>query len=136
MSRTDKDRPYWVRVQDESEPRQAHHEHQRFGRVSHTLSGKIIEVADHCTIDEPTRGNGPYGYNWEKPCTYHLSWAYSYYNVDRYRRRAMYWGPLRMDESMTLRKAVKQYNSTGEVDDDFFLQENHHHSCYGGGYWD
>lgn len=45
----------------------------------------------------------------------------------------MYYGPLRSETRHTLRNALKDYNTYGEVDENFFLQEKSRHTKYHGG---
>ena len=133
MSRTYKDQPYWVRVKDPKNLRYAVHHHSVFG-LSYTPynSNTPIHFADHCTIDEPYTKDAQR----TKPCYYRLLSPHRYDYTTKEMRHNAYWEPMRTDERIVLRNAVKDYNSYGEIDEDFFLQENHRHACYGGVYWD
>jgi hypothetical protein len=135
MSRTYKDRPYWVRANDKREVREAYHNHCNLGKTR--KSGKFGDytISDHCTIDEPLR-TGSFMESWGKPCNYELSWAYSYFSVEKSRRNMLYWSPMRADENKVTRNAVKDYNTFGEVDENLYLRENTRNSIYRGGYWD
>lgn len=125
MSRTDKDRPYWVRQNDETEVRRPFHRHDqyRFGR----------EPFDECEIDEPYTGATG---EWRRRCGYWLGYRRHVCVVPPHAEREGYYAPLRNDERMVLRNAVKDYNTFGEIDEDFYIQEQHRRACYGGGYWD
>jgi hypothetical protein len=52
MSRTDKDRPYWVVLNDETIGMTYKHDHTRFGFIGVNYWGKLKIVADHCTAFE------------------------------------------------------------------------------------
>lgn len=118
MSRTFKDRPYWVRANDPKHSRYAYHYH--------------IGV-EECPIDEPLTGVfGIYG----RTCGYSIPWSYFRNDATKEICHNSYWAPLRNDERIVLNSLVRDYNTYGEVDEDFFIQENHRHSRYGGGYWD
>lgn len=135
MSRTYKDRPYWVRANDKKEVREAHHDHLRLGKVRQSMKYGEFKVADYCTIDEPLK-TGTFLENLERPCYYELSWEYSYFKVEKRRRNMLYWSPMRADENKVMRNAVKDYNTFGEVDEDLYLREKTRHAIYRGGYWD
>lgn len=91
MSRTDKDRPYWVRLND---PTEEYRDSYRFG------------------------------------FNVRLAWSPS-----REERRSIYYGPMRSETRDTLRNVVKEYNSYGDINEDFFLRERSRHSRYHGGEW-
>lgn len=132
MSRTFKDRPYWIRVNDPKTLRYAVHHHASFGHVYTPFNGKPVHILDYCTIDEPYSA----GDNYPKPCYYRLISPHRYDETTKEMRHNAYWEPMRTDERIVLRNAVKDYNTYGEIDEDFFLQENHRHARYGGVYWD
>jgi hypothetical protein len=135
MSRTYKDRPYWVRANDKKEIREAYHDHLRFGKTFQSVKYGELAVADYCTIDEPLK-TGTFQESRERPCYYELSWEYSYFRVEKRRRNMLYWSPMRADENKVTRNAVKDYNTFGEVDGNLYLREETRHSIYRGGYWD
>jgi hypothetical protein len=135
MSRTYKDRPYWVRANDKKEVREATHDHLRFGKTTKSIKYGEYTVADYCTIDEPLK-TGTFQESLERPCYYDLSWSYSYFSVEKLRRNMLYWSPMRAEEKKVTCNAVKDYNTFGEVDEDLYLRENTRHSIYRGGYWD
>jgi hypothetical protein len=126
MSRTDKDRPYWVKSNDKTEKyRVAYHDHT--GRRG-----------DECTIDEPEehpsswRGRGG---RWYSPCSHyiHLPHICQPHGTSL---RDFYWVPSRAEERDYTTRAIKDYNTFGEVDEDYFLQEKTLNGPYGGGWWD
>jgi len=127
MSRTDKDRPYWVRVNDETEARTEFHYHHRRYR------GDPYEGEYECEIDNPVDDSTVM---WKRRCGYYLGYRHHICEIPPGAVREGYNAPLRNDERMALRNAVKDYNTFGEVDEDMYLQEQHRHACYGGGYWD
>jgi hypothetical protein len=134
MSRTYKDRPYWVRSNDKKEVREEYHDHLRLGETRKGKHGDFM-VADYCTIDEPLK-TGTFQESRERPCYYELSWKYSYFKVEKRRRNMLYWSPMRSDENEVTRNAVKDYNTFGEVDENLYLRETTRHAIYRGGYWD
>lgn len=135
MSRTYKDRPYWVRTNDKKEVREASHDHLHLGETRKSIKFGEYTIADYCTIDEPLETDS-FEESWKKPCGYDLSWSYSYFSVEKNRRNLLYWSPMRADEHKVTRNAVKDYNTFGEVDEDLYLREKTRHALYRGGYWD
>lgn len=131
MSRTDKDRPYWVRLNDSSENRVADHTHHPYGGWWNP-GGRWFAEEYVCDIDKPMTGH--YEIDRKRNCDYRLA-NYRWYDEPTKRdRREEYYAPLRHEERDTLDKAVKQYNATGEVDD-IYLPESHRHAPFRGGYW-
>lgn len=136
MSRTKKDRPYWVRANDKTERRVARHDHDRIGRYYKYYGQSVVyQYEDECTIDYPRTGN-----NSDKnyPCTWELDYGYNYFygGMSVQERHMTYYNPLRTLERDTLRKAVKEYNTTGDIEKDIFFQDRHQHQMLNGGYWD
>lgn len=125
MSRTYKDRPYWVRQNDKREVRTPFHQHNQF-----RFGSKEFET---CNIDEPYTGQPG---EWRRKCGYYLGYRRHVCHPPRGAVRDAYYSPMRNDERMTLHNAAKDYNSFGEIDEDFFLNEKSRHATYGGGYWD
>lgn len=126
MSRTDKDRPDWVRVNDKTEDRtEFHYHHRRYW-------GEPYEGMYDCEIDEPLDGSKGMR---KRRCGYYLR-TNRYWNPKREDRRLYYYKPLRSRERDTLGKAAKQYNAGNEVDEDIVLPESHRHAMFPGGYWD
>lgn len=139
MSRTDKDRPYWVRSNDNTELRYDFHNHRIFGeeRTHRTSNGKTLTVkfADYCTINEPEVGRSVKD---TQPCgkVLHRPGHHVRNKPKKKIRKIYYWGPLRAARNVYLANATKDYNAFGEVDEDFYLQEDARYGLYGGGYWD
>lgn len=125
MSRTDKDRPYWVRQNDPTEDRVEYHNHvaPRW-RTMYAWDGT-------CHVDEPITRENRRSFS----CGYYLRDRY-HWTPKREDRRLYYYKPLRSRERDTLGKAAKQYNAGYEVDENIVLPEAHRHGMYPGGYWD
>jgi len=141
MSRTDKDRPYWVRANDHTEARFEHHDHLKFGYEYEYVNtrGKRVEVkyADYCTVNEPeVRYN--HHEELDRPCGKWVGHGYFFgrYSPKKKDRKVYYWGPMRAARTRYLTNAVKDFNSFGEVDEEFYFQEDARYGRYGGGYWD
>ena len=127
MSRTYKDRPYWVRLNDKREARTPFHRH-------HANGWWLKDVFDECLIDTPYTGATD---EWRRRyCGYYLGYRRHVCQIPKNAVREMYYSPMRNDERMVLRNAAKDYNSFGEIDEDLFLNEKSRHATYGGGYWD
>lgn len=126
MSRTDKDRPYWVRTNDPTEDRVPHHDH-----IPRWWRRKRLVWDGECHLDDPVN----HGTRFDHACGYHLRFD-RYWNPKREDRRLYYYKPLRSRERDTLGKAAKQYNAGYEVDEDIVLPESHRHCMFPGGYWD
>lgn len=126
MSRTKKDRPYWVQVNDKSTKyRVAYHDHTgRWG--------------DTCTIDDPEEGPSTWRGSTGRftSCGHYLRTPHVCDPHSVGNRSDRYWAPARQDERTYLKNAAKDYNTFGEVDEDYFLQEKTLHGPYGGGWWD
>lgn len=125
MSRTDKDRPFWVKLNDPSENRTDDHMHHTRGLWSKDWDGV-------CDIDKPY---GPTLKRWAGRNCHRMIHNYNPWDdPTKEDRDLLYYGPLRASERDTLKKAAKEYNTTGDTED-VFLQEKHRHSMFGGGYW-
>lgn len=136
MSRTKKDRPYWVRVNDKTENRIEHHDHERLGKYySRYKENKTRRYSEECTIDVPRQANGDLT---AYTCTWELNYGYSYLygGMSVKDRHITYYNPLRTLERDTLRVAVKEYNATGDLEDGVFFQDRWQHGMLGGGHWD
>ena len=139
MSRTKKDRPYWVRVNDPREARRETHRHHKCGvKVDFiSISGKKIDtnIPDYCTIGEKEKGLSS-NENDLNPCYFQLTWQYpASRHSPKKLRRDEYWKPMRGAERKYLKNAVVDYNTFGEVDEDAFLREKTLNSAFSGGYW-
>ena len=120
MSRTDKDRPYWVKLNDKTISQYCSHNHTSFGKWQNDHLGKIKYMQDYCTEFEEFTWNSfqdrhyfpcrrysvlPQGGDkWPQDC-----------RVKLYRRR-------RRD---FLKGQVKKYNSNSDLHDDIeFMNED------------
>lgn len=145
MSRTYKDRPYWVREHDKN-TREEHHNHTKLGLGTKTFAnGKGGAVRyyhpDECSIEMDQQVH-PSTTRWDfYPCYYYLSSG----SIKRYYRdytpsnddlHSDYWAPMRSDVRMGLTGAAKEYNTYGDIEADIFFREKSRHSTYKGGYWD
>jgi hypothetical protein len=113
-----------VRSHDKSEKhRAAYHDHTgRYG--------------DECTIDQPNYGS-PFSRRKDRtPCGHYLQYPHICDPHTADNRALLYWAPARQDERTYLKNATKDYNTFGDVDEDYFLQEKTMNATYGGGYWD
>lgn len=111
MSRTYKTRPTWVRENDPTEHRYAHHDH-RNGicdldvPASRHVPG--LSTAGRCRWDLEHPGD-PW-HDGPTPEEVHAAW----------------WGPLRAKERTACRTLAAQYNTVGEIDDDLEPAPEHH----------
>lgn len=138
MSRTRKDRPYWVRLNDKKETiaKNEYHNHNIFGKTITLWTGEERTYADYCTIDEPAMNRSNREIR-QRPCRISPGWNYYYGTPTSERVNLGYWSPLRRDETDKLRKLTKFYNAGEDLDEvDFFLNEKTRHATYGGGDWD
>lgn len=141
MSKTDKDRPYWVRANDNTEARFDVHDHNHFGHEYKFRNRYgvevVIRVAEHCTINEPEINHHDKE-AYAKPCGKWIGHTYYYgrHSPSKKARKVYYWGPMRAARTNYLTNAVKDYNSFGEVDEEFYFQEDARYGRFGGGYWD
>lgn len=139
MSRTRKDRPHWVRLNDKKDKvvRVPYHRHHLFGETITLWTGDEFTYENHCTIDEPERGRSHRSETLRRPCFISAGWAYYAYDGNKETVNLGFWSPLRRDEKDELTKLVKVYNGGEDLEDyDFFLTEKTCHGVYGGGYWD
>lgn len=141
MSKTDKDRPYWVLANDNTLPRFSYHDHLKLGterEYTNSRGRKVsVKYADYCTVNEPTVSYHR-AEEMERPCGKWIGHARfaGRYSPTKKARKVFYWGPMRATRTNYLTKAVKDFNSFGEVDEDFYFQEDARYGRYGGGYWD
>lgn len=137
MSRTKKDRPYWVKVNDKKEAKRAHHDHESLGKIVRNFRGKIVKYADECTLEVPQTHSSSDDHR--STCHYSLGYGYRYWGdrgQDRADRLNTYYNPLRTMERDALNKAAKEYNANGDIEKDIFFPDSHQHCMLGGGYWD
>lgn len=120
MSKTDKDRPLWVRANDTSLKRVPYHDHlDRWGNVV------------DCDIEMPTVYND--AYRGLRQCGYDIyqdSWLDT---PSRKVRHYEWFGPVRAKMRDSLRAQVREYNTYGEVDDAIFIGD--HRNTPLNGYW-
>lgn len=117
MSRTDKDRPYWVRVRDKHEKRSESHTHRSW-RSREELA---CDIDQHDAQGYNERHDGHCGYQLDlhKGCRYHSSppgWL-----VDH-----LYHEPMRRDARDVLREAAKEWNGSGDTEREPLSPQNRH----------
>lgn len=137
MSRTKKDRPYWVKSNDKKEVRRASHNHESLGKIVRNFRGKIVKYDEECSLEVPQQH--PSSDDHRSTCYYNLGYGYRYWysrGQDRDDRLNTYYNPLRTLERETLTKATKEYNATGDIEEDIFFPDTHQSCMLGGGYWD
>jgi len=106
MSKTDKDRPYWVKTYDSKvKNRRARHMH---GTVPWT-NGTHYD----CDIDEFVKGRKA---NWHKTCDYVLPHNEYGDSVPKWYVDYIYHNPSRRDARDSLRAASKDWNANGDTD--------------------
>lgn len=122
MSRTYKDRPWWVKRNDRSRPGREVHNHREFYGY-----GPNARQLGECTISEPsTRENSRWRYLDEFPCYWEPDDAYCGHSC-----AAMSWTEetRRLNERMSMLQYVKEYNSGEEelsFEDDVFSTNRRH----------
>jgi hypothetical protein len=137
MSRTRKDRPERVKLNDPREPRQVDHNHAILGRSGRNFLGKDFAFQDRCTGDDPATHRSNTDPLAKRPCEPGLTWKHSATGrVPRDSITQMYWAPARQAERITLHKLAGEYNTLGELETEPVLHERHGHATFGGGYWD
>lgn len=117
MSRTDKDRPYWVKVNDNSIQRVPFHDH-----VDYFGNDVECDFGEVCTEDTL----------WARNCGYDLG-HYEVYadNPDRKLRRGAWFGPVRTRTRNDMVSLRKEYREFGEVDDYVGFRDHRHSSLKG-----
>lgn len=115
MSRTFKDRPYWVQEYDTRNLRVAYHHCHKRDSV--------------CDLEEPKR--------WSVgACNYWLiAPVYSWQRVEHEMVRNNYYAPERSFVRDGLLSLVKEYNSNGDVDDADPWAFPHRHAPFNGSWW-
>lgn len=137
MSRTDKDRPYWVKANDETLLRAPRHDHTSLGIFFSQYLIGVSQYSDHCTIDEPVERNWRDNENRIVPtCDYAPS---VYHRLERSHtredRKNDYYRPLRAKERDILKGATREYNTYGNFEKDIAFADNHQSSELSRGYW-
>ena len=142
MSRTDKDRPYRVRVADttlRAYEDHTHHSHYAWRR-SHLDMPRWGGMVEHaCDLPERSAAaEHPSSAGWTC-CDYDLAW----WADGRYRSNAhpprwfinhIWHAPERTRARDTLREVVKEYNGEGEID--FYDYPNFQHRNRAAWYWE
>lgn len=138
MSRTHKDRPVWVKLNDRKTRRVEEHNHHRFGETGVFYKGGTYSYLEYCTIDKPQEA--VHHAEGQSPCYYYAAIPKIFYaKYGGAHKKALhmdYWNPLRAEERTTLTRLKKEYYAMGEVDEDIYLPEKTRNTPYGGGYWD
>lgn len=137
MSRTRKDRPYRVKVNDPREPKYVSHRHAALGLTGTNFLGQEFGYQDRCTAADPAVHPSSIDPMAKRPCETDLSWQAP--NTGRPSRDTvtqLYWAKARHAERGTLRALAGEYNANGDLDTEPVLPERHGHAMFGGGYWD
>ena len=139
MSRTDKDRPDWVRLNDSMLEMEYRHNHLNFDREEDYGTDYVyFQYHDHCTAYEvipqkPIHSNSfVYGgirslENLEFPCARRQA---RYKNDKLHYRLDIYLAPyyhkeeIRVQERVFLRNEAKRYNSNYLSSDEYFMDDN------------
>lgn len=135
MSRTRKDRPDRVKLNDPSEPKRVSHRHAALGRSGTNFLGLDFAYKDHCTADEPAVHRSNRDITALRPCEPQVA-RKSSGRVPRDVITEFYWAPARQAERITLHKLAGEYNAFGELEAEPVLHEQHRHAGFGGGWWD
>lgn len=129
MSKTDKDRPYWVRCNDPLENR---YEHHTCGREKRSAYGKPREDIE-CSIDIPQDRARSWWY--DHPCVYFLHEKIHRINgVPKWFVDYVWNNPERTRVRDDLRELAKEYNATLDIDDYDFPNYQHRNQALW--YWD
>lgn len=116
MSRTRKDRPYWVRSNDPSEDRTAYHFIKSTGQYGMPT---LLDCTSGCTVH--TSQNLPRS-QWRQdtdPCGYVLNVSRNYHNTpSRAERRTAYHRPNRTAARQYAKRAREAYNSDQDWEDE------------------
>lgn len=128
MSRTDKDRPLWVKNTDETLPLVPHHEHlyrlNEEGRYRRVPTGAdvcdLLSPADQRERDAHAER---FQYSW-LTCGWQVDWwspgggGYRDYSPPRWYVQHQWHRPERVRARVSLREAAKEYNAKGWEEDD------------------
>ena len=147
MSRTDKDRPWYIQSSDPTELRYAHHNHSRFGQkivysrlVTDADGNSVYEeynvkyVVDHCTINEIPASVASIHIYRLYPCYYSLIRRWG--APDKDDKRA-YHSSIRRREYDTLNVIKKRYNAAEDIEEISASEElNSAGRIMHIGYWD
>lgn len=115
MSRTRKDRPYWVRANDVTEDRIPYH----FHRASYQSTLLIPACTEGCTLETSTNNRRTEWRHDNDPCHYMLNVSRNAQNTpDRATRRSQYHRPNRQSVRIYAQQAREAYNAQAEWDDE------------------
>lgn len=131
MSRTKKDLPIWVQLNDRTQKFRETHDHHLFGAPHYYWEDgerKVNYVVDYCTIDQPQQHHS---HDWgagkepPEPCT---RWFYKHNKKGWYKTQAgktdiHNWStiPVRRNMRKVLNRAIRDYNTDGVVDDELYI---------------
>lgn len=123
MSRTHKDRPHWVRLNDRNEKRVAHHDHIDYW-------GNDVD----CDIDSPIVREDKYCV--DRNCSYEIEGVYLWEETPSRRMRHYEWfGPVRAKTRDAMVSQVKEYNTYGIIETDSKEPDDHRNApikgCWG-----
>jgi hypothetical protein len=122
MSKTDKDRPFWVKQNDSSLLRQAYHDHVDYW-------GNEVE----CDIHLPTVREDKYRV--DRNCGYDIVAYYAWADSPSRRIRHTEWfGPVRAKTRDSMLAQAKEYNTYGEIYNDS-TEPGDHRNAPIKGYW-
>lgn len=123
MSRTDKDRPRWVRNNDETDGLREVHDHRPAHRWGWT-TGKC-ELGQHDPRD------------WRAPCHVELADTLSPYGHVSYEDRHLYyWRCDRAANRLIHHRLMREWNSFGDCDDSEVRLDPARRAPFHGGWWD
>jgi hypothetical protein len=134
MSRTHKDRPYWVKSNDPAVAFIECHDHSLLGRKVVGLIGSY-EYPSDCTIDVPRKPGG-WNINRNLICRHVLPDRAVSDSPQKWARHELYYGPERLRTRDGMRRLTKEFAASGTVDDSGFQNYQHRHATIKGGYWD
>lgn len=113
MSKTDKDRPFWVKQNDISLSRVAYHDHVDYW-------GNDVE----CDIEFPTVREDKYRV--DRNCGYDIVGYYSWIDSPSRKIRHNEWfGPIRAKTRDAMISQVKEYNTYGLIETDSLDPQDH-----------
>jgi len=127
MSRTDKDRPYWVKINDDTLLKEYNHNHECFGDEWTNLRGVQRKMADHCTAFEYITWQMD-RYWFQLPCKRELLISIGYWKLPPSYRHHKH----RRHRRDYLKRQVKIFNSQHELHGDYeFMNDDVYEPFYG-----
>lgn len=123
MSKTDKDRPFWVIQNDSSIYREAYHDHVDY-------LGNDVDCDIHLdTVREDK-------YRADRNCGYDVVKRYSFVDAPSRKKRHNDWfGPARSKTRDAMISQVKEFNSLGYIESDSAEPGDHRHAPMRGTWW-